>query len=280
VVPQPRISVLLIYPNRLLREALRQLLMGADFDIVEEASSASDALPRLMAQLQTDLVLVDFGDSREAFEGPFARRWQGIGKLVALVDASALAGIRREQIDALNGLVTYDVTSEMLFQSLRRIQAGERIFPRSLLDMVTSRDETEPRGAESQELSPREADVLRHLARGSSNKSIAGALRIAEATVKVHLKAVLRKIGVPNRTKAALWAERVGFERRIARAEQDVKQAEERVAEQQSLLARIEKAGDSEALEHGKEVLEDFYHGLQRAQHELKLKHSVRRLRL
>jgi len=55
-------------------------------------------------------------------------------------------------------------------------------------------------------LSPRETSILRCLARGASNKLIARDLQISEATVKVHVKAILRKIGVANRTQAAIWA--------------------------------------------------------------------------
>jgi two-component system nitrate/nitrite response regulator NarL len=55
-------------------------------------------------------------------------------------------------------------------------------------------------------LSPRETSILRCLARGASNKLIARDIQITEATVKVHVKAILRKIGVANRTQAAIWA--------------------------------------------------------------------------
>jgi two-component system nitrate/nitrite response regulator NarL len=55
-------------------------------------------------------------------------------------------------------------------------------------------------------LSPRETSILRWLARGASNKLIGREIKISEATVKVHVKAILRKIGVANRTQAAIWA--------------------------------------------------------------------------
>jgi two-component system nitrate/nitrite response regulator NarL len=61
-------------------------------------------------------------------------------------------------------------------------------------------------GAPTSHLSPRETSILRCLARGASNKLIARDIKISEATVKVHVKAILRKIGVANRTQAAIWA--------------------------------------------------------------------------
>ena len=60
-------------------------------------------------------------------------------------------------------------------------------------------------------LSQRELDIIRHLADGNSNKTIAIELSITEATVKVHLKTVLRKIGVANRTQAVIAVSRLGF---------------------------------------------------------------------
>lgn len=57
-------------------------------------------------------------------------------------------------------------------------------------------------------LSPREREVLRHVHAGDQNKTIARILGITEATVKVHMKAIMRRVGVSNRTRLALWAER------------------------------------------------------------------------
>jgi two-component system nitrate/nitrite response regulator NarL len=275
---QRRHSILLVSRSRLLREALRLLLKDAGFEIVGEASAASDALHLLNTQLQPDLVLIDFDVAQE--DGRFPDlQWGGNGKLVGLTHASQLHCICREHFDAMHGLVTYDVSVETLVQSLHLIQGGERIFPRSFLEMVKKRSESrESKGNGTDALSPREVDIMRHLARGSSNKSIAEALGIAETTVKVHLKGVLRKIGVPNRTKAALWAERTGFEERIIRAQRNVEYAEERLADQEALVERLKKGSDPEALEQEREVLDDFHNGLERARAELRLQRTIQRL--
>ncbi len=62
------------------------------------------------------------------------------------------------------------------------------------------------RNAGMHSLSPREAEILRSLMRGEPNKVIARKLDVTEATIKVHVKAILRKVGAANRTQAALWA--------------------------------------------------------------------------
>ena len=88
---------------------------------------------------------------------------------------------------------------------------GEPVFPAALLGKFVSEGTQRPaipgaRPSVSRPLSARETGILRHLARGESNKVIARQLDITEATVKVHIKAILRKIQVRNRTQAAVWA--------------------------------------------------------------------------
>jgi two-component system, NarL family, nitrate/nitrite response regulator NarL len=98
--------------------------------------------------------------------------------------------------------------SDAFVQSLRLISAGERVFPSGLgLDIRPQAPSagTEP-GRGGSQLSPREREILSHLVTGHSNKAIARDLGITEATVKVHLKSVQRKIRVDNRTQAAIWA--------------------------------------------------------------------------
>ena len=91
-------------------------------------------------------------------------------------------------------------------QSLDLVVSGERIFPSRIKDPTTvARADTDKASLPSS-LSVRELEILRHLASGQANKVIANDLRITEATVKVHVKGILRKIGATNRTQAAMWA--------------------------------------------------------------------------
>lgn len=138
-----------------------------------------------------------------------ARRLLPAARLVVLCDAidgEALAHCRALGVD---GYLLKDIGPDALADGLRRVLSGRKVFPcrpeavaeapaplplPRLEDPATSR------------LSERERDVLRCIATGDSNKLIARRLGIAEATVKVHLKAVLRKLGVANRTQAAVFA--------------------------------------------------------------------------
>ena len=114
--------------------------------------------------------------------------------------------IEFDEIAPLSGILTYDLSADALVRSLLLIFAGERVFPH---DLALGRKRAPPSSehqSNDARLSPREREILSHLVAGDSNKLIARHLEIAEATVKVHLKSVQRKIRVENRTQAAIWA--------------------------------------------------------------------------
>src|ERR1700732_5275186 len=114
------------------------------------------------------------------------------------------------------------MTCDVFIKSMELVMMGETIFPPAFLSFVldpegTLLGETAPRDENNQampirtknpfapQLSTREKLILRCLIQGDSNKCIARKINIAEATVKVHVKAILRKIRVHNRTQAAIW---------------------------------------------------------------------------
>jgi len=108
------------------------------------------------------------------------------------------------------------VSSDALVGSLRLIAMGEKVMPSNLAELLPKHPtvNTAPGVAASIEqagLSARETEILTCLVSGLPNKVISRKLSISEATVKVHVKAILRKLGVQNRTQAAIWA--IGDER-------------------------------------------------------------------
>jgi two-component system nitrate/nitrite response regulator NarL len=113
-----------------------------------------------------------------------------------------------------------DMSPDALARSFQLVMLGQQIFPTKLmLSMLgTPATGTAPStpAAAPNGLSPREVQILRHLMNGHSNKAIARELSISEATVKVHLKALLRKVRVNNRTQAAVWALNNGFNDQLA----------------------------------------------------------------
>jgi len=117
---------------------------------------------------------------------------------------------RAEAVEGLpvSGFLTYDLCADAVARSFRFMWSGEWVFPGDL-DLgrapPAQPGDKEPRGG-GVRLSPREREVLSKVAEGRSNEEIARHLGTTEVTVKVHLKKLLRKIRVDNRTQATIWA--------------------------------------------------------------------------
>ena len=118
----------------------------------------------------------------------------------------------REAMNAgADGFLMKEVSPEALLQSLELVMLGEKVYPTNLASMLLDLTSAPTPLNSIRGLSSREREILQLLVTGASNKLIAIRLGIAEATVKVHLKALLRKIDVNNRTQAAIWAMNNGF---------------------------------------------------------------------
>jgi DNA-binding NarL/FixJ family response regulator len=189
-------NIELLLRPRLIKDALSSALKDAGFTVFYEPTQGD-------AQTVT---VIDFGDCK-SLESVSAHQARGV-KIVALTSKADSREIGFDEIEPLSGILTYDLSGRAFVDSLRLICSGERMFPRDLAmgrRPQASPSNTEPR-PDRVHLSPREKEILSHLCTGHSNKLIARHLGIAEATVKVHLKSVQRKIRVENRTQAAIWA--------------------------------------------------------------------------
>jgi two-component system nitrate/nitrite response regulator NarL len=117
------------------------------------------------------------------------------------------------------GYIVRSMKAQPLTTSLRLAALGERVLPPDLVDVfeqqsftpIARTSEQSDEEVNRAKLSPRELDVLCCLMAGYSNKVIARKLAVCEATVKVHVKAILRKLNVHNRTQAAIWASSRGL---------------------------------------------------------------------
>jgi two-component system nitrate/nitrite response regulator NarL len=141
--------------------------------------------------------------------------------VVLLAEHSSLEGIISAFQAGVNGYLANVHSGDAFVKALELVMLGETVLPAELLDYVKEGREfhavppgangedqaIDPNNLDSQpRLSEREEYILRCIVDGASNKQIARRLNIAEATVKVHVKAILRKIRVQNRTQAAIWA--------------------------------------------------------------------------
>jgi two-component system nitrate/nitrite response regulator NarL len=198
-------DTVVVQRNGLLREGLARLLENSPFHVVAMLPHFHDqaALP----QGEPGLVLIDLDcDSIKRLK----EAWPST-RIVALAEPpnadEAISAFRA----GANAYLAHVASGDALIKSLELIMAGATIFPGEMLPTIlgsnhAARQVDVADSKISAALSPREQAILGWLADGSSNKVIARQVDAAEATVKVHVKAILRKIGVQNRTQAAIWA--------------------------------------------------------------------------
>lgn len=215
-------TVLIALPSRLLRDALTRTLSDAGVITIHQVSDLNGALSQLRAKAADpiDVVILDAvlcNTRANAVES--IQRAGGQARIVVLgYDISAIGS---DYVMAADGVLTFDITADVMVRSLRLIQNGERVVPRDLMQAIAARTRTNrersaplvqiPQLGRSQAPSPREEEILQGLLQGCSNKLIGRKLGITETTVKVHLKSLLRKINASNRTQAAMWALTNGY---------------------------------------------------------------------
>jgi DNA-binding NarL/FixJ family response regulator len=203
------IRVLLVEDHLLVRAGIERLLAGVeDIEVVGAAADGAQGM-ELAKQLHPDVVLMDLlmpeMDGREAIRRILGDRPKT--KIVVLTSFSD-----REQImEALDtGAVGYlikDAEPEELIRGIRSAARGESpLAPRAAQALISARQR-----AGAGQLSDREREVLVLIGRGLANKRIALELGIAERTVKAHATSIFERLGVSDRTQAALWAQRHGL---------------------------------------------------------------------
>jgi DNA-binding NarL/FixJ family response regulator len=203
------IRVLLAEDHSVVRAGLVELLDGSpDFEVAGVAADGEEAI-ELAAELAPDIVLMDLAMPRR--NGVEATRAileaDGDAKVVILTASSDRARV----LDALDagatGYLLKDAEPAELFGALRAAARGESpLAPKAASAVLSERSEQRSVG-----LSDRESEVLGLVAEGLPNKLIARRLEISEKTVKAHLTRVFERIGVTDRTQAAIWAREHGL---------------------------------------------------------------------
>ena len=204
------IRVLLVDDHDVVRRGLAALLAGAvGFTVVGDAADGAEAVS-LAAEHTPDVILMDL--SMPGMDGVEATKRIVADHADARVVVLTSFSDRERILDALDaGAVGYllkDVEPDELFRGVQAAARGESpLAPKAASALLSARAESRP----SAELTAREREVLGLLAEGLANKHIARRLGIAEKTVKAHLTSVFQRIGVTDRTQAALWARRQGL---------------------------------------------------------------------
>jgi DNA-binding NarL/FixJ family response regulator len=204
------IRIMLAEDHNLVRAGLEQLLNRADdFEVVGVAADGEEAV-RLAAECRPDVVLMDLVmpgvDGIEATRRIRATDDPPI--VVVLTSFSDRDHIFRALKAGASGYLLKEAEPEQLFRGVREAAAGLLpLAPQVARAMASSDPDPVAR-----DLTERETEVLRLVRAGLSNKRIARRLSISEKTVKTHLTRIFERIGVTDRTQAALWAERQGLQ--------------------------------------------------------------------
>lgn len=224
---QHALPVTLIGKNILLKEGLARILRASNFRILASVSCADDLRLSKSTPPPSLCLIVHTGDD---FDGAveqieLLRSRYPDGRIAFVADHYRLRDLTAAFRAGANGYFVNVISCDRFVKSVELMMLGETIFPPAFLsfildpnthlaDAVTS-DHADDRNGEpillatedasAPLLSPREKSILLCIIEGDSNKCIARKMDIAEATVKVHVKAILRKIRVQNRTQAAIW---------------------------------------------------------------------------
>jgi DNA-binding NarL/FixJ family response regulator len=216
------IRVLVADDQAVVRQGVVLLLStAADIEVAGEAGDGTEAL-RLALELRPDVALVDLRmpglDGAQVTERVVAA---GTGTRVLILttyadDDAVLPALRA----GAAGYLTKDVTSEALLAAVRDVAAGRTVLDAAVQQRLVQLVVTEPAAgraapaadaAGTEGLTPREADVVRLVARGLNNRQVAREMFVSEATVKTHLNHILAKLSMPDRAALIAWAWRHGL---------------------------------------------------------------------
>jgi DNA-binding NarL/FixJ family response regulator len=199
--------------HEVVRTGLKSLVAGTDIKIIAEAATGEAAI-RLAMKHEPDVVLLDIrmpeGDGLNALGRIKLERPEMPVVMLSTYDNPTY--VARAVALGASGYLLKGASRDKLLETIHLAAQGQNSWTREELRRVTGALAT-PRLAADVEvpLTQRESEVLRQLAHGLTNKEIALALHISYETVKEHVQHILRKIGVSDRTQAAVWAVRKGL---------------------------------------------------------------------
>lgn len=201
------IKVLLVDDHPVVRQGLRTFLdVQEDITVVGEAADGASGVAAA-EELRPDVVLLDLrmpgSDGLSALHG--LREHGNPAKVLVITSFTEPAAVLPAVRAGAAGYVYKDVDPPALAAAIRSVHAGHVLLHPDVVRQLAASESVPSR------LTPREREVLALVARGRSNREIARGLSLSEKTVKTHVSAILTKLGVQDRTQAALQAVRSGL---------------------------------------------------------------------
>jgi two-component system nitrate/nitrite response regulator NarL len=205
-------SILIVDDHPLFRKGVIQLIQAApEFRFVGEAASGSEGIA-LAHRLRPDMILLDLNmKDMNGVEVLKALKDEGLDSRIIMLTVSDQAEDLMAALQAgADGYLLKDMEPEDLMRQLAEAARGKITISERLTQLlVTSlREKSRPTPPAEAGLTEQESRILEHLIDGKSNKLIARDMGIAEGTVKVHVKHLLKKLNLRSRVEAAVWADR------------------------------------------------------------------------
>lgn len=208
-----KIRVLLVEDHRMVREALREVLTRvADMEVVGEAGDAQDGLAQALA-LAPDVIVLDIRlPDLNGIEVAARLRDSGSkAKIVALSAFSDKRFVTEILRSGASGYVTKSAAGTELERAIRAVAAGQGYFSPEIAGTLVAEVRDRATGGEAQQLARREREVLRLIAEGVRSPEIASQLHITVATVEVHRRNIMRKLGLRSVAELTKHAIREGI---------------------------------------------------------------------
>lgn len=212
------IRIAIVDDHGIVRQGLRMLLTRPGFEVIAEGTCGQDAVHIAESQ-SPHVMLLDIrmkdGDGLKFL--PQICTKSPNTRVIMLTTYANPGYLARAINDGAVGYLSKETEPEKIVEAIHAAVSNNHLFDQALLGQALqkavdpSSPEPEPTNMPVEELSDREIDVIKLVATGMSNASIANTLNISVPTVKTHIQHILRKLNVADRTQAALWAVRQGI---------------------------------------------------------------------
>lgn len=209
-------KILIADDHALFRDGLRLQLEALEEDLdIHQAESFEEVVKTVSANPDMDLILLDLSMPGGSWQDSLKKLSDDFkGKIVILSASEAYDDISDALDMGVSGYIPKRSATKVLINALRLVMDGGTYLPPAMLHATSQREKNQNSSQKhvlpsGKTLTPRQLEVLQHLSKGESNKQIAYEMKVSEATVKLHINALLRNLEAHNRTQAVVVAQKL-----------------------------------------------------------------------